>query len=126
MGIQLPSTFQDPASTVGYPSGDPSSLYFVAGGGGGGAGSPAGTASGGGGGAPLIPGPKAGTGLSEPEVTTYEWAGAESGTADLGPHARSARANSGSGGGGSGNGYSDNAQYGGDGGSGLVLIAYPT
>ena len=128
LGVKLPSTFQDPLSTIGFNSGAGGdiSLYFVAGGGGGGAGSPATTASGGGGGAPRIPGAKAGTGMPANEVTTYEWAGAGSGTADLGPHARSARANSGSGGGGSGNGYSDNAQYGGDGGSGLVLIAYPT
>ena len=38
LGIQLPSTFRDPASTIGYGSGSPSSLYFVGGGGGGSAG----------------------------------------------------------------------------------------
>ena len=45
--------------------------------------------------------------------------------ADTGPKARDAQENSGSGGGGSGNGYML-LQYGGNGGSGLVLIAYPT
>ena len=81
---------------------------------------------GGGGGAPQVPSANQGPFMPSANEPTYEWAGAGSGTADTGPRARDARANSGSGGGGSGNGYTAASQYAGDGGSGLVLIAYPT
>jgi len=59
-------------------------------------------------------------------VPTYEWAGAGSGVQDTGPTAPSARANSGSGGGGTGSGANNASYKGGNGGSGLVLIAYPS
>ena len=124
LGIQLPSAFRNPASSIGYPGS--SETYWVAGGGGGGSGSPTPANAGGGGGAPQIPGPKQGTNLPAPEAPTYEWSGAGSGAQDTGSAARSAQVNSGSGGGGAGIGSGDLGLKGGNGGSGLVLIAYPT
>jgi hypothetical protein len=129
LGIQLPTTFRDPASTIGYPSGSPSVSYFVGGGGGGSAGPPASYLGGGGGGAPQVPGPNQATDGSVPLAnrSTYQWAGAGFGTADESDCvAPSGLANSGSGGGGNGEGYNESGRYGGNGGSGLVLIAYPT
>jgi len=129
LGVQLPSTFRDPASTIGYGSGSPSSLYFVGGGGGGSAGPPAAKLAGGGGGAPTVPQPNQATDGSVPVANqaTYQWAGAGFGMADSSTKvAPSALANSGSGGGGNGEGYPVAGRYGGNGGSGLVLIAYPT
>jgi len=122
LGIQLPSTFQDPASSVGFPGS--SGGYWVAGGGGGGSGPPA--AGGGGAGAPTVPVPNQGTNMPALLVPTYEYAGAGSGVMDTGPSARSARPGSGSGGGGTGMGANNPAIFGGSGGSGIVLIAYPT
>jgi len=126
LGIQLPSTFRDPASTIGFPSN--SAKYFVGGGGGGGGGSPGPTAnSGGGGGAPVVPYPNQGTGITPANRDTYEWSGAGSGADDTSPFAATpAQANSGSGGGGSGQGAARDGLNGGNGGSGLVLIAYPS
>ena len=129
LGIQLPSTFRDPASSIGYASGDPSVSYFVGGGGGGSAGPPAAKAGGGGGGAPQVPQPNQAADGSVPLAnrSTYQWAGAGFGVADAsGLVAPSAMENSGSGGGGCGDGYPQKGRYGGNGGSGLVLIAYPT
>ena len=108
-GMQLPTTFRDPKSTVGHPGpqsppftgGDNSGNYWLAGGGGGGW-----TAGGGGGGTQASP---------------YAGAGAGGGNPNSPPdNAGFALANSGSGGGGS---HQDVA---GNGGSGIVLIAYPT
>ena len=129
LGIQLPSTFRDPASTIGYSSGSSPSLYFVGGGGGGSAGPPATNLGGGGGGAPQVPAPhRAGDGnVPVAHRSLYQWAGAGFGVADASELvAPSALANSGSGGGGCGDGYPRQGRWGGNGGSGLVLIAYPT
>ena len=101
-GSQLPATFQDPNSGVGFPG--PAGGFYVAGGGGGGAWGPgpgpggAGKAGGGDGGI-----------LSSPQHSS----------------GHSAYDGSGSGGGGSG-GYPADRSRGGMGGSGMILIAYPT
>ena len=102
-GTQLPTTFRDPNSGVGYP-GPGSTKYWVAGGGGGGR-SPSGAGGVGGAwdGSALLPGgPHAG--------------------ASPGASATPATTNSGSGGGGGGS----PERVGSNGGSGIVLIAYPT
>jgi len=99
-GIQLPTTFQDPNSTVGYPG--PSGTYWLSGGGGGGAYSPATGGSGGGPGGP--------------------YAGAAPGGSSTSQSGTDAKANSGSGGGGG----AANFGKGGYGGSGIVIIAYPS
>ena len=105
LGIQLPSTFQDPGNAIGYPGPGPAT-HFVAGGGGAGS-SPGVTNNGGGGGPTLAPYAGAGKG------NNYSPTGNAGGWALTG---------SGSGGGG---GQGDNELGGGRGGSGLVLIAYP-
>ena len=119
VGIQLPSTFRDPASTVGAPGptspsvtgADTSGKYYVAGGGGGAAGHPQpspGTApKGGDGGA----GGGGDGGGQDPNGQGYTGNGSN------------ALENTGSGGGGGPVGDTSSA---GGGGSGLVLIAYPT
>ena len=117
LGIQLPSSFRNPTSTVGYPGptspsvtgADTSGKYYVAGGGGGGI-NPLGGGT-----------PEKGYGGVGPGTTTSRFAGA----GDSGKDAPGSDAdvNSGSGGGGTGG---DSAGYSGNGGSGLVLIAYPT
>ena len=103
---------------------------LVGGGGGGGAGPPSAKLGGGGGGAPHVPEPKQVANGSMPvaDQATYMWAGAGSGMADgrNGVRTQSALANSGSGGGGNGSGYPVSGQWGGNGGSGIVLIAYPS
>ena len=113
-GIQLPSTFRDPGSSVGAPGpsspgvtgADTSGKYYVAAGGGGGGGQPSGTGAAGGAG-----GGGAGGDGGAPPI--------HPGTAGL--------ANTGSGGGGAGNaGDPPAGNLGGSGGSGIVLIAYPT
>ena len=126
-GIQLPSTFRDPASTIGAPGPtsaptpngyDTSGKYWVAGGGGGGTWGYAGPREqAGGGGAP----------------NGNSYAGAAMGAIKQQPqpspiNAINALANTGSGGGGGAAGGSDaiNEGVGSAGGSGLVLIAYPT
>jgi hypothetical protein len=115
IGIQLPTTFRDPASSVGAPGptspsvtgADTSGKYYVAGGGGGGLGNPAGDTVGTGG---------AGGGGD----------GGDNNAPPLHP-GEPALANTGSGGGGSGNvGTPQSGNTGGSGGSGIVLIAYPT
>ena len=113
-GIQIPSTFYDPAkSTIGFPGA--SGVGWIAGGGGGSTyGNPN---SGGGGGG--------GAAAGEPALG---YAGAGWGQKNYSPgdpvqpldHGN-AKANSGSGGGGNNNGRISF-----EGGSGLVLIAYPT
>ena len=132
-GIQLPTTFRDPISTVGAPGPssapgptfDTSAKYWVAGGGGSGIGGATGLSRGGGGGAPT-------------PVETYSGGGA-GGFAPGHPvgspypsnlDGQSGGQSSGGGGGGSagvGQGSSQGT-YGnsGSGGSGLVLVAYPT
>jgi len=128
LGVQLPTTFRDPISSIGYISNGVN--HFVGGGGGGSAGPPSAKLGGGGGGAPTVPEPKQAADGSMPvaDQATYMWAGAGSGMADKTPVIRtqSALVNSGSGGGGNGSGYPSAGQWGGNGGSGLVLIAYPS
>ena len=102
-GIQLPATFRDPTSSVGKTGHPGSDNFYVAGGGGGGTSS--GTPKGGAG--PASGGPYAGGG---------------SGT---NPDALSMRGADSTGGGGGGGGPNGN-RPGGQGGSGIVLIAYPT
>ena len=80
-------------------------------------------------GAPQVPQPNQAADGSVPITNraTYQWAGAGFGIADTaGLVAPSALENSGSGGGGNGDGYPQNVRMGGNGGSGIVLIAYPT
>ena len=96
IGVQLPTTFRNPASTVGAPGPGPS-IYWVAGGGAGGAGDANTSPGGGGGGGPS--------------------AGSTSG-------ANNALENTGGGGG--GNNPAITPGYGGNGGSGIVIIAYPS
>ena len=132
-GIQLPTTFRDPISTVGAPGPtsapgptfDTSGKYWVAGGGGGGIGGAGSLTRGGGGNAPS-------------PVETYAGGGA-GGFAPTHPvsspypsnlDGQSGGQGTGGGGGGSagvGQG-STQGTYGnsGSGGSGLVLVAYPT
>ena len=106
VGLQVPTTFRDPAVT--FDGVHSNAQHYLAGGGGGGMFNPSpqvnpdkggkGGGGAGGGGAPGVPGSR----------------GAAGGT------------NTGGGGGGSGS-YNDNTVfYGGHGGSGIVLIAYPT
>jgi hypothetical protein len=117
LGIQLPSSFRNPSSTVGHsgptsPSvtgADTSGKYYVAGGGGGGV-NPLGGGS-----------PDKGYGGVGPGTTTDPFAGA--GNAGKNAPGSDATENSGSGGGGTGG---DGAGYSGNGGSGIVLIAYPS
>ena len=112
LGLQLPSTFQDPMSTVGYAGPGPSGYWFAGGGGGGGwsSSSPSGTNIGGRGGA----GPSGGN----------DYAGAGKGPPGPATHPGSwALHNSGSGGGG---GSGSAPRNGGAGGPGIILLAYPT
>ena len=117
LGIQLPSSFRNPSSTVGHPGptspsvtgADTSGKYYVAGGGGGGV-NPNGGGS-----------PDKGYGGVGPGTTTDPFAGA--GNAGKNAPGSDATENSGSGGGGTGG---DSAGYSGNGGSGIVLIAYPS
>ena len=132
-GIQLPTTFRDPISTVGAPGPtsapgptfDTSGKYWVAGGGGGGIGGAGSLTRGGGGGAPS-------------PVETYAGGGA-GGFAPTHPIGSPYPSNldgqsggQGTGGGGGGSaGVGQGATQGtygnsGSGGSGLVLVAYPT
>ena len=89
LGIQLPTTYRDPASTVGAPGptapsvtgADTSGKYYVAGGGGGG----------------RYPDKKGGTG---PDVTDGPYGGAGNSSDPASINATSASTNTGSGGGG--------------------------
>ena len=101
-GMRLPPDFRDPASTVGTPG--PGGAYYVAGGGGGGArsGVPSTRGAGGDGG-----GGTGGGTTGDPAVGT------------------NAVANTGGGGGGNGP-TNVTPRYSGSGGSGIILIAYPS
>ena len=114
-GLQAPATFRDPASSVGFPGS--SGTFWFAGGGGGGS-EPN-----------YAPGAYRGAGGGAPVGTSYAGAGiggrVNDHPVDSANAASSAEANSGSGGG--GGGYeSSNGGPGAQGGSGIVLIAYPT
>jgi hypothetical protein len=129
LGRQVPSTFRNSASRIGAPGptgpvpvnnpgGDTSGLYWLAGGGGGASTDIRPTAAGGG--VTVY----TGSGYS---YTATPYAGAGNGSPTQGD---SALANTGSGGGGSDRWryYSGSNYYfpGGNGGSGIVLIAYPS
>ena len=109
LGIQIPAIFRSPQSGVGMP-GPGSAKYYVAGGGGGSIANQ--TLAGGGGvggqgGQPVGP-----------------WSGGGNGFWNYG---ESGHENTGGGGGGSERGYSNDIFYeGGKGGSGIVIISYPT
>jgi len=117
LGMQLPTTFRDPASSVGHPGptsptftgADTSGKYWFAGGGGGGIDGPNGIpiAAGGGPG-----GPYAGAGPAGDGAVADQGVGIP------------AKENSGSGGG--GNSQPTASSIAGRGGSGIVLIAYPS
>jgi len=125
-GVQLPSTFRDPASSVGgtgptsaLTNGDTSGKYWVAGGGGGSTHHPGGHPGGSGGGAP-------------PSISPYStpWSGGGAGGKGNYPNftdperfAKNGENGTGGGGGASAGGGS---LPGGFGGSGIVLIAYPS
>ena len=121
LGIQLPSTFRNPASTVGAPGptspsvtgADTSGKYYVAGGGGGAAGHPQ----------PEQPKGGDGGGPGGPYAGAGNGGGIGPGGNSFTGNGSSALQNTGSGGGGGPTG--DNS-FAGGGGSGLVLIAYPT
>ena len=132
-GIQLPTTFRDPVSTVGAPGPtsapgptfDTSGKYWVAGGGGGGIGGASGLTRGGGGGAPspvetYAGGGAAGFAPSHPISSPYP-------SNLIGQSGGQGTGGGGGGGAGTGNGNTI-ATFGasGQGGSGLVLVAYPT
>ncbi len=121
-GVQLPATFRNPTANIGYP-GPGGGGWWVAGGGGGG------TRTG-----PGVRG-QGGCGPTNVNPLPHGYCGAGHGAGSPhGPtepvHADNALANSGSGGGGCGGGGSnDGADWNspsGKGGSGLILIAYPT
>ena len=111
IGVQIPATFRNPFSTVGAPGPGGGGYWMAGGGGGGGAGSS--SAGVGGQGTPSNPGgPFAGGGTGDPT-------GASPSTATDGQVA--------TGGGGGGGFFRTDREYGaGDGGSGIVIIAYPT
>ena len=128
VGVQLPTTFRDPAQTIGGPGPGPVTMGWVAGGGGGGAHQPpaATTAvSGAGGGGidgttPYAPDPAIAA------STPYAGGGAGGyGTPTASGPGSNGTQGTGGGGGGGGSNVPANA-YGGNGGSGIVLIAYPT
>ena len=125
IGIQLPSTFHDPKSTVGVP-GPGGGKHWVGGGGAGGseAGGTTSTADGGvwGPSGRVSGGPYAGGGESGAGSMPNHW---EPNPATL-YHGQSGSANTGGGG---GCGWWVSGSYGrqgGSGGSGIVLIAYPS
>ena len=129
IGIQLPTTFRDPRCTLGMP-GPGGTKWWVGGGGGGGHGQTPYPAPRGGGGPGWNSPPISGT----PDGVTIPWAGGGNGAGYIDPGtdvmATNGHANTGGGGGGCGRGGRDGGnpqtRQSGAGGSGLVLIAYPT
>lgn len=107
VGVQLPSAYRDPRTIIGYPGPGSTTGWFA---GGGGSSCWPSTSGGGKGGGPG--GPYAGAGDGSVNPTT---AGTD------------ALVNSGSGGGsGHGSGTTGDSYHGGAGGSGIVIISYPT
>ena len=106
-GVQLPAIFQNPAETIGAPGPGGGGFWIAAGGGGGYYGGRGGAWNG----SVISGGPYAGAGGNDPS-----YAGGGRGTDGLD--------GTGSGGGGGRSQAPD--EYGGSGGSGLVLISYPT
>ena len=111
-GVQMPATFRNPAGTIGTPGPNPGG-YYVGGGGNGGGYPPAGN--------PAVettrPVGGGGYGVMDASLPPYGGAGGDG------------LDNTGSGGGGTNYGEptsGDGSGIGGNGGSGIVLIAYPT
>ena len=137
-GVQLPTTFRDPRCTLGMPGPIPGGggLWWVCGGGGGGHGDTPYPAPRGGGGPGWNSPPISGT----PDGVTIPWSGGGNGSgtnnSPTSPNngdaigATNGHANTGGGGGGCGQGGRDGSgvrtRRSGAGGSGLVLVAYPT
>ena len=135
IGRQLPSTFRNPVSVtaLGYPGptgsvpgtnpgGDTTGKYWVAGGGGGGArrtGPQSQTGGDGGGGSGVVGG-------ATPNNVGYDFTGAGIGVGSNHPGLSGGNAGSNSGSGGGGGRDTGDPTAGGQGGSGLLLIAYPT
>ena len=124
-GIQVPTTFRDPAQSFGAPGptsnwitgGDNSGKYWFAGGGGGGASGNSPSAIG-----------KGGAYNGSSEIPGGPWSGAGDGVSGNVNNGENALTNTGSGGGGAGavsHGATPGSTEGGQGGSGIVLIAYP-
>lgn len=103
-GLRIPATFRDPRETIGYPGPAGTTGWFA-----------------GGGGAAGWPGNPPGGGGGAPGGSSYAGAGAGGAEPPSGPDGGNAGVNSGSGGGAGGN-----INNGGQGGSGIVVIAYPT
>ena len=133
IGVQLPATFRNPRSTVGYPGPGPSA-WWVCGGGGGGTGNGSGNAGGGGAGpgdptaSPTVfinyAGGGDGRDTATPDATPspIKFQGSDQGCG------RHGKVNTGGGGGGGSDAPAPSAQtrnIGGDGGPGMILIAYP-
>jgi hypothetical protein len=113
LGAQLPATFRDPVSRIGAPG--PSGNYWI---GGGGSGGTYNTFAG--------PGTaKGGTGPQPASSTVGPYAGGGDGSNSPGVNGTSGLENTGGGGGG-GFGHPPTATLGGAGGSGIVIIAYPS
>ena len=111
-GVQMPATFRNPAGSIGTPGPNPGG-YYVGGGGNGGGYPPAGN--------PAVESTRpvggGGYGVMDANIPTYDGAGGDG------------LNNTGSGGGGTNYGEAgpgDGSGIGGNGGSGIVLIAYPT
>ena len=108
VGLQLPTTYKDPKASYGFSGPSPGGFWFAGGGGGGSY--------------PLVPAGIPGGGVGGP----YAGAGDGQGP-DPAAGGTPALANSGSGGGGGkASSQGPNNRSGGDGGSGIVLIAYPS
>ena len=107
-GLQLPSTYHNPKATYGFPGPNSQGFWFAGGGGGGSY--------------PLIPGGVPGGGVGGPYAGAGEGQGPEAA-----PSGTAAQANSGSGGGGGkASAAPPKGRQGADGGSGIVILSYPT
>ena len=111
-GIKIPATFQDPVSSVGwfgYGTPTPDTAYWVAGGGAG-----------------QDFGPGANPGGDAPPGAPYMWSGGGSSSADSNsPGEKGGYGGANTGGGGGGSYGTTQDRRGGQGGSGIVLLAYP-
>ena len=130
LSILLPTTFRNPRSTVGYPGPGPSA-WWVCGGGGGGTGNGSGLAGGGGAGpgdptaSPTVYINYGGGGDGRDTATPATTPGPSyPGGSDEGL-SRHGKINTGGGGGGGTDAGTIRTNIGGDGGPGMILIAYP-
>ena len=125
LGVQLPATFRDPAGFK-FGQGPDNSYYWVAGGGGGGSGNPGGSALPRGGTGPSgAPSPRCGGGGGG---TPYNFSSHSENR--VAPNSEPGMMGTGGGGGGGGEGVGSDPylgpRAGSPGGSGILLIAYPT